>query len=176
MRTIEEIAERVWALRGSNADFFGFESADLIVRLPFDQASPYLRAGVTREEWEPRPRDHASVLKALESDLIEAFRAANDCQGNSAFRAMSRLKATLWLLGEDEAAEELEGYTYYGKPQLRAVCDHYGLDWRQHDNGKWRKSEDYPPKRAEDVPLVNLSWKSEGASDGNHETADAGVR
>ena len=64
------------------------------------------------------------------------------------------MRAWLWLLGRTAAAEKLSlGHDMYGKPQLRAICEEFGWDWKQWDDGSWTSVEmdpgDPPPESVE---------------------------
>lgn len=131
MRTDKEIIERVNAI--SHSDFFGFESADLITCLPFNSAKPFLKEGVTEEEWQPDPRDRESVLKRMVDYMPFAWEKANNERGISAGRSMSHYSAWIWLAGDDLG--NLNRYNYYGKDNLVKICEFYGWDSSQWDDG-----------------------------------------
>lgn len=76
-----------------------------------------------------------------------AWGKANGCRGLSAGRSLEHMQAWVWLMGDDDFWSELDAsiehaYQYYGKPQLVLICNHYGLDWSQWDDGIWRNFED----------------------------------
>jgi len=67
-----------------------------------------------------------------------AWEKANGCRGISASRSLRHMVAWLWLDGQDEFLEkwnDLRDYEYYGKPQLIAICELYGIDWKKFDDG-----------------------------------------
>lgn len=53
MRTDEEIIARIAEV--DKRDFFGFETSDLVVRLPFEKAKPFLKDDAKAEEWKVDP-------------------------------------------------------------------------------------------------------------------------
>lgn len=64
------------------------------------------------------------------------------------------------MLGEDQAVKKLDSYELYGKPQLRAICEHFGWDWTQWDDGIWRNSESdegVGPRPAADIFLDKVT-------------------
>jgi len=136
MRTPEAILARLKELEESNDDFFGFQRNSLIAALPFEQAKPFLKDGVTAEQWELE----ADPAKQIREYLSFAWEKANDCRGLSAARSLSRFAAWLWLMGDDDVSW-LDDYTFYGKPHLVTISERVGFPWREHDDGKWRNSE-----------------------------------
>jgi hypothetical protein len=134
MRTDEEIVARIEALK--DTDYFGFDTADLIVRLPFDLAAPYLNPDVKAEEWNGnvQPRDRESLIAGMLDYMPFAWEKANNARGLSASRTMSHYASWVWLAGDDLG--DLTEYEYYGKDNLRRICDHYGWDADQWDDGE----------------------------------------
>lgn len=130
-RTDDEIISRIEQLK--ETDFFGFQTTDLIVRLPFDKAKPYLKPEVQESEWTPAPRDRASVIAEMLQYMPFAWEKANDCRGLSAGRSMAHYSAWTWLCGDDLG--DLERYSFYGKDNLVRICKHYGWDAGQWDDG-----------------------------------------
>lgn len=161
MRTDKEIHERIKAVK--DRDWMGTIQGDLIACLPFDEAKRYLKDSVTADDWgEALSRDRESVLARMLDYMEFAWSKANGNRGLSAGRSLDHMQAWLWLLGEDEAAGQLHDYDYYGKPQLRAICEHYGWDWTQWDDGQWtdgEMSDGSSPKAA-----ARLRWASEGVA------------
>lgn len=132
MRTDEEILQRIESR--SEADWLGTEKSDLVHRLPFDKAKPFLKPETTPEEWgEPSPRDRESIITVMLDYMPFAWGKANDCRGISAGRSMSHYMAWAWLAGDDFG--ELGDYEYYGKENLVRICKHYGWDSAQWDDG-----------------------------------------
>jgi len=144
MRSIEEIFAK--ANDASFADFFGTRVGDLVEWLPFDKAREWLKPESTEEDWTkagfPRPRTDDEVIGQIKSYMPFAWEKANGCRGLSAGRSLCHMSAWLWLLGVDDAVEQLDEYSHYGKPQLRAICEAFGIDWHALDDGIWRNSED----------------------------------
>ena len=132
MRTDQEIIDRINARK--EADFFGFELTDLLIRLPFELAKPFLNPDVKGEDWKVQPRDRDSVLKEMLEYMPFAWDKANNCRGLSAVRSMCHYMAWIWLAGDDLG--DLTDYQYYGKDNLVKICDHYGWDSSQWDDGE----------------------------------------
>lgn len=154
-RSVEEIKDRIAALENDPADFFGYIRSDLINYLPFDEAKPYLKDGVTSEQWKPQSTDRDSIVKDMGEYMAFAWDKANNCRGLSAGRSINHVQAWLWMLREDKAAEAISEYDLYGKPQLRAVCERYGIDWREYDSGQWKRGDydEGAPPPAETIAL-----------------------
>ena len=158
MRTDEQIVEKVKAENDRNM-FVDF-SGDLLLTLPFDVAKPFLRDGVTRDEWgPPLDRSPPAVIKRITEYMPFAWDKANNGRGLSALRSIDHMRAWLWLLGEEEASSAIRNYDSYGKPQLAAICEHFGIDWRSLDDGVW--SDDETGKRR----IAPLIWKQKEAAE-----------
>lgn len=161
-RTDAEILARIRAVE--KRDFMGIEMGDLIPALSFDAARPFLKDTATAEDWEKRkatPLEQAGLIAAILGYLGFAWGKANNCRGLSASRSISHFRTWLWLLGEDAAADALDDdCELYGKPQLRAISEHFGIDWRALDNGRWTNDEGDDGEPADAVDRVVLPFKS----------------
>lgn len=124
MARISEVEDR---------DFFGFERNDLIGTLPFENAKQFLKDGVASESWKPTSRSRESVLAEMLDYMPFAWEKANGGRGISASRSMSHYSAWVWLAGDDLG--DLTEYQYYGKDNLRRICEHYGWDADKWDDG-----------------------------------------
>lgn len=141
MRTEKEILERIAAVEKD--DWLGTTRGDLIHALNFDAARPFLKEGVKPEDWTTTLVTDEDVKKAMLDYMEFAWGKANNCRGISASRSIDHYKAWLWLLGDDELFQFCEDdYHWYGKPQLKRICEKYGWDYKQWDNGYRGNSED----------------------------------
>lgn len=124
-------------------DWIGTERGDLLSRLAFDDVRQFLNDDMTSEQWAEtkRGRDEEAVKAEMLNYMAFAWEKANNCRGLSAGRSLNHMSAWLWLLGHDKAAEQIREYDLYGKPWLRAICEAFGWDWRQWDDGQWRNDE-----------------------------------
>ena len=131
MRTDEEILERIESVKEN--DWMGTQVRDLVVRLPFEKAQPYLTPEADAEAWKVYPRDR----EALQAEMLEymsfAWDKANGCRGLSAERSMDHYNTWVWLAGDDLG--DLTEYEHYGKDNLCRICAHYGWDSAQWDDG-----------------------------------------
>ena len=160
MRTDAEISEKIKSLENDPKDIFDFIRTDLICTLPYEQAKPFLNIEVNKEEWEARklPRDQLGVLAEMKKYMNFAWDKANNCRGLSACRSLMHMQAWLWLLGEDEVSDTLTyKYSCYGKPELRAICEHYEWDWVSLDNGRWSDDEG---GEGDPRPAATLPWRT----------------
>ena len=137
MRTQDEIITRIGERR--EHDFLGFEIDEYILCLDFAHAGPYLKDGATEENW-AGATDVLPPVERMQAYMEFAWGKANDERGISANRSVLHYIAWLWLTEEDEPLAKVEhmydtDYHYYGKPILEIVCDHFGWDWTQWDNG-----------------------------------------
>ncbi|MHB8392740.1 MAG: hypothetical protein ACYDBH_24700 [Acidobacteriaceae bacterium] len=131
MRTDDEIIARIKSLESE--DFFRFETLDLLKCLAFGVVRPFLKPDATAEVWgDPLPRDRDSVLKRMHDYMDFAWDKANSFRGLSASRSISHFRSWIWLLGDDFPEVE---YEHYGKEILAAICEKYGWDVTQWDDG-----------------------------------------
>jgi hypothetical protein len=140
-RTDDEVVARIQELGAD--DFFGFERADLIETLPWELAIRFLNLDsgkFSKKEWKQRSRERDDVLALMLDYMPFAWNKANDCRGLSASRSMSHYAAWVWLLRVDFG--DLSEYEFYGKPNLVRICEHFGWDHKQWDNGVWTNTSD----------------------------------
>lgn len=137
VRSDQEIVNRINDPAVAGRDFFGFERNDLIVGIQsFEYAKAFLKEGTTEEEWEKirQPNDRETLLKTMLDYMPFAWEKANNCRGISASRSISHFQAWTWLAGEE--LEDMSGYQYYGKDELSKICEIYGWDPAQWDDGE----------------------------------------
>lgn len=136
-RTQNEIVARIEQRKA--ADPFGFEWPFYVGALDWAHAKPYLKEGAKESGW--KRQDDAEV-RAEAIDYMEfAWDKANGCRGLSAGRSLSHYIAWLWLLGDDELWPTLTDYQYYGKDELRSICEYLDLDADRWDDGVRVNSE-----------------------------------
>ena len=135
-RTKEEILAKIEEESKAGA-LFNFTGSDLIEYLEFDSAKSFLKEGTTEEEWHTKPKDSESILKEMKDYMPFAWEKANGHRGLSAMRTMDHYTAWVWMLGdaEAEAFGDLKGYDAYGKENLAMICDRYGWDDVNFDDG-----------------------------------------
>ena len=141
MRTPEEIVKRIEELASVGngdfgLDFFGAQRIDLIYTLPYEYAKPFINEEATEELWNDARRKGTS--EEYIKDYMEfAWSKANGCRGLSASRSIDHFEARLWLHGDDELCEKFRqvDYGFYGKDKLIFICEHFGWDWKQWDDG-----------------------------------------
>ena len=141
---------------------FGFIASDLIAYLDFKDAQPFLKPDAVEAEWKPESRDPDDIMKAMKGYMEFAWGKANNCRGLSADRSIQHMAAWMFMLGEYGISERLDDdprdeYCYYGKPQLRAICQKYGWDWKKWDNGHWTNSESDDPITADQAEEIVYS-------------------
>lgn len=161
-RSPEEIVARCKSIERD--DFFGFQRAELIAFLPFGAAREFLRPDVTAEQW----KDHVPTVEKVTAVMLDympfAWKKANDRRGISASRSVEHMKAWLWLLDEEALAEDLGRiYEFYGKPCLQVICDCFGWDWKQWDDGAWTNEESDEGGPPQPVGPVQLKHATEVA-------------
>lgn len=138
MRTPEEIVARI--KEREKIDLFGFELVDYIERLDFQHAKEFLVAEATEKEWQPLPYTRENILETMQRYMPFAWEKANNFRGLSAARSMYHYTAWIWLLGDDLG--DLLNYENYGKDNLVKICEKYGWDHTQWDDGVRKNYED----------------------------------
>lgn len=133
MRTQEEIVAEIERIKKN--DFFGFKTGDLIGYLDYEHAKQYLKPEATEEEWKALPSDRESIIKEMESYMDFAWEKANNERGISAGRSMAHYSVWVWMIGDESRFGNLEEYQYYGKDNLRELCEAYGWDANKWDDG-----------------------------------------
>ena len=128
-------------------EFFGWVAGDLVSYLEFNDAKPFLTPEATEADWKPRSRNEEDILAEMKKYMEFAWDKANNCRGLSANRSIEHMAAWMFMLGEYGIYDRLtddprDEYCYYGKPQLRAICEKYGWDWKKWDDDHWVNSED----------------------------------
>lgn len=154
MRSVTEITAKIEAHKD---DLFGFIASDLIAYLPFADAKQFLKEGAKEVEWKQESGERDAVLEKMLGYMPFAWGKANDCRSLSAGRSIDHMRAWLWMIGEDRLSDLIEEYSHYGKPQLRAICNRFGWDWRQWDDGAWVTSEAAASEKPDDVPELALA-------------------
>jgi len=146
MRTQDEIVARIDEIK--EWDIFGFQIGDLIYCLDYEHAKKYLKEGdegPTENEWSEHVIEptEENIKKTMKEYMEFAWDKANNCRGMSASRSMSHYMAWIWLLGDEEVEYfgDLESYQYYGKDNLVKICERYGWDHTQWDDGIRSNSE-----------------------------------
>lgn len=140
MKTDDEILARIEAVK--LADPLGIQIRELRARLPFDKALPYLPPDATADSWAMKPRDRDALLDDMLDYMPIALDKANNGKIMSAGRSMDYYIALTWLAGDDVG--DLDNCRNYGKDNLLRICQHYGWDASQWDDGQryeWR----WPP-------------------------------
>lgn len=139
-------------------DQFGFIRNDCIVYLDYELAKPLLTPGCTAQIWAEQFQ-RAHTIESVREEIVKyipfAWDKANGCRGLSAARSMMHFIAWTFLAGDIELSERIQAmfrsYQHYGKAVLVLISEHYRVDWRQLDDGKWRNQEDDPGISADEA-------------------------
>ncbi len=135
MRTQDQIVARIRAVK--ERDWMGTEIQDLVIYLDYAHAKEFLRPEVTKTLWKgPLLFNREALLKEMEDYMPFAWDKANNQRGLSAGRSMSHYAAWVWLLGDEDKFGDLTEYEFYGKDNLVKICEAYGWDHKQWDNGR----------------------------------------
>ena len=130
-RTDDEIISRINVV--ADRDFLGFEVSDLVTCLDFQTAKREFDVNAEESAWEIVSREPADVIVRMYDYMPFAWDKANNRRGLSAGRSMSHYSAWIWLAGDDLG--DLLEYEFYGKDKLVLICNHYGWDSSEWDDG-----------------------------------------
>lgn len=111
-------------------DLFGFATEVLARYLTAAQAKPLCKPEADLSDWQAVPLTRDGVLEEMRAYMAFAWGKVLDHRGLSAGRNIDKMKAWLWLLGDDEAvafAENSSNYPQYGAPVLLYICERYGF-------------------------------------------------
>lgn len=138
-RADEEILQRIEERK--DGDPFGFEVGEYFEFLSYEAAKPFLKDGVKKVEWdkEKKNKDKESIKAIMLDYMPFAWNKANGCRGLSAGRSLRHYQAWLWMAGEYISG--LMNYEHYGKEKLIEICNLYGWDHSQWDDGVRANSE-----------------------------------
>jgi len=143
----------------SGDHFARVAASHLVLALPLESAktTQLVKIDATEEEWEKVSITSEADIRAkfFENDgcLIDrAWDDANALRGMRCRQNLAAIAAFVWLLGPEhgELLEKIQGgfdpkgdqrtvrdLDYYGKRQLVAVCEHFGVAWMSKDNDEW---------------------------------------
>ncbi len=137
VRSQQEIVARIEYIEGRSIDWAAFEREGLVTHLEFNHAKPYLHDEVTEDNWKPDDQDlYYKMCDYMAFAWEKANGAVEGDGGLSAGRSLSHYSCWLWLAGNEELAESIREYEFYGKPHLRTICEFLGLDADQWDDGE----------------------------------------
>lgn len=125
MRTQDEIVTQYQ----ESTDLFGFEGDVLIQYLDVEHLRPLCKPGADLTEIKPLPLTREQILQDMAQYMIFAWDKVRNHRGLSAGRSVAKMKAWLWLLGDDQLfafASDPENYAQYGAPILKKISDTYG--------------------------------------------------
>lgn len=124
-RTSAEIAARAEA----SDDPFGWAQEVLLYYIDFGTARPFLKDGVTAEEWSEVVEDPAEIGEAARIYYEFALGKIEDERGISAERSVVKLREYAWLMGRDDvvaAMDEASG-SRYGAAKVAVFGESFGF-------------------------------------------------
>ncbi len=129
IRSQDDIAARVRAVRASGGDLFGFREEVLVEALDFDHARQFLSPETTAQQWDQqRWSQHSDTESYARWYLRFAIGKILDHRSGSASRSVDKLAELAWLLGRDDVAAAMDtaDYPMYGAPKLAVFADGFG--------------------------------------------------
>lgn len=130
-RSISEIKTR---LQERDVDLpFDFGKMQLVACLPYEDAVPYLKDEVAKEDFGEMTPDgdlRGWALGEIKWYLDFAFMKAENKRGLSAMRSVQKIREWVWLLDDEDLYREYVEAEYqpYGLPKLRLVRDSLEID------------------------------------------------
>lgn len=108
---------------------FDFQAEALIGFLDFDKVKHLLKPEVTAEQWaeDQDPYTREGVIDKMRDYFEFAVGKATGHRGISASRSVDKMRAWVWLLGEDGEID-WDDYPQYGCPILKQVADRYEFE------------------------------------------------
>lgn len=129
MRTMDEIAAQM----GAEKTPLGFNLEVYVEYLDLAHARPFLKedSSLTEAEWNKtaHPLTEEQVKKDMLEYLTFAWEKCENERSISAYRSIEKMKAWLWILGDDELVTFLsnkDNFGLYGAPMLRRITEKYG--------------------------------------------------
>lgn len=112
---IEEVASDDW---------LGTQREDLMIALDYQHMRPFLKEGVTEDEWGQRFVTVEDVKNHAKDYLVFAMGKADNHRGISAGRSIDHFRTWAWLTGDAAFIKAVEDADYpnYGAPILKAVA------------------------------------------------------
>ncbi|OEU75012.1 MAG: hypothetical protein BA864_14155 [Desulfuromonadales bacterium C00003093] len=117
------------------ADMLGFEVDEYTPYMSVEGMRPLAKEGVTDETLKEiqLTLNRGEMVADMERYMEFAIGKANDQRGISANRSIQHYIAWTWLSGDAEFSSTIEtmyehGYTGWGIPILRKICEFYGFD------------------------------------------------
>ncbi len=126
MKTLQEIVE--WYRVQQEDDILGFTGSAILNFVPFDMAKEFLKDDA--ERYEVPELTEENVLATMREYIEFAWGKVKDHRGISAGRSVEKMKAWLWILGDDylyQFCENDANYAQYGAPCLKAISEKYGF-------------------------------------------------
>lgn len=134
-RTQKEIMARIQ--RVAKDDVMGFQIEDLMSYLSPENAEKVFVKVYGKSPKRDLKKLHEPCtthpVDKIKEYMPFAWEKANNRKGISAYRTMMHMKSWLWLDGDNKLSKQMDNYTDYGKPQLRVICEKYGIDWTPLD-------------------------------------------
>jgi hypothetical protein len=128
MRTRDQIAEYYKGRK--RWDTLGFEAEVLLPYLDTEHLRPFCKEGADLSKHRAQPLTEPRVIREMKSYMEFAWGKVIDHRGISAGRSVQKMRAWLWLLGDDELVsfcDDERNYPQYGAPILRRICQKYKL-------------------------------------------------
>ncbi len=126
MRTIEEIVQKLSVPSGR---MFGPEVLAQYLPRELHKSVDF----ISTEDFEQRPLERDAIIQEMRSHMAFAWGKVENHRGISALRSVNKMRAWIWVLGDESLSFELEKleeteYAQYGAPILARVCQEYGFD------------------------------------------------
>lgn len=126
MRSQDEIVAFYQGYKGR--DIFGFTLEALADFMDAGHVKRFLKPDADLSAWTSREPSREAVLEEMRSYMVFAWEKVGGHRGISASRSVQKMKAWLWLLGDDDLvayAEDDGNFAQYGAPILARISGKY---------------------------------------------------
>lgn len=131
-------------------DFLGFECGEYFLYMDFTHAQEFMKeearnADGAEADWNDHTRSVDEALEKMKDYMPFAWGKAKNFRGISSDRSIRHYVAWSWLIGDEAFSTRIDNtnYEFYGKDILVMICEHYGWDHKQWDDGVRQNSETY---------------------------------
>lgn len=126
--TPEEIRD-AWETTFKKADFFSELAGPCLAHLPFELVEPYLREGVTRDEWADEPWTDEKLQEDFAHYRDWWAQKVTDGRGISVYRGKAQFAVRMMVAGLPEWEElwQMDG-GWYEEDAYNCVADLFGFE------------------------------------------------
>lgn len=137
IRSQDEILARFKESQQENS-FLNFELEVYVEYMDFERAKPFLTEEVKAkpDEWVSATPSFNRITGDMRNYMTFAWGKVKDHRGISATRSVQKMRAWVWLLGDEKLLEGFDAKPYenYGAPKLLYLCEQLGFELQTPDD------------------------------------------